>query len=84
MDVRERHELELAKLPHFTLLSMSEYDRWADGERENSRQGQGNNCHVSPAQISAYLTQVGFTNVRNLVGGIDAVAQASNIYTDRY
>ncbi|KAA8499618.1 Rhodanese-like/PpiC domain-containing protein 12, chloroplastic [Porphyridium purpureum] len=90
IDVRERHELDYAKLPHFTLLPMSEYERWADSV-ESGRLFHKNTetivmCHhgVRSAQIAAYLTQVGFTDVRNLVGGIDAIAQVSVVYTDRY
>jgi rhodanese-related sulfurtransferase len=82
VDVRERDELELARLDHFVHLPLGEYENWAeqlesgqlplDKEKETIVM-----CHhgIRSAQMCSYLAQQGFRKVRNLSGGIDAYAK---------
>lgn len=82
IDVRERGELELAKLDAFLNLPMGEYGEWAE-KFESNELGLDRNketivmCHhgVRSANFCQFLSQQGFVHVRNLVGGIDAYAR---------
>ena len=76
VDVREPQELELAQLEGFLNLPLSEYAEWSiniqarlDPQRETLVL-----CHhgMRSAQMCAWLVSQGFTNVQNIVGGIDA------------
>lgn len=76
VDVREPQELELAQLEGFLNLPLSEYAEWSidiqarlDPQRETLVL-----CHhgMRSAQMCAWLVSQGFTNVKNIVGGIDA------------
>lgn len=82
IDCRETEELERASLPGFLNLPMGEYGRWADdfesGEIALDREKETVvMCHhgLRSANFCTFLAQQGFTNVRNLVGGIDAYAK---------
>lgn len=82
IDVREIKELEKASLPRFLNLPMGEYGSWAD-EFDNGGFNLEKDketivmCHhgVRSANFCSFLGQQGFTNVRNLIGGIDAYAK---------
>jgi len=74
IDVREAHEVELAALPGFQRLSLSESGQWAprileilDPEAETLVL-----CHhgMRSAQMCSFLVSQGFTNVKNIQGGI--------------
>jgi rhodanese-related sulfurtransferase len=76
VDVREPHELELAALPGFINLPLSEHAEWSpeiytrlDKDLETLVL-----CHhgMRSAQMCQWLVAQGFTNVSNIVGGIDA------------
>ena len=75
IDVRERREIEIASLPGFEIFPLSEFSEWA---REISTRLDPHAetlvlCHhgVRSAQMCQWLIDQGFTNVKNIVGGID-------------
>ena len=79
IDVREPHELEIASLPNFVNLPLSQFPAWSetihaqfDAETETIVM-----CHLGmrSAQMCQWLTAQGFTNVKNLSGGIDAYSR---------
>lgn len=79
IDVREEREEQLASLPHFKLLPLSKFESWStqvhtllDQEKETVCL-----CHhgVRSMQASQWLLQQGFTNVKNVTGGIAAMAR---------
>jgi rhodanese-related sulfurtransferase len=76
VDVREPHELELAALAKFINLPLSEHADWSpeiytrlDKDLETLVL-----CHhgMRSAQMCQWLIAQGFTNVSNIIGGIDA------------
>ncbi|ASC69098.1 Thiosulfate sulfurtransferase GlpE [Halomicronema hongdechloris C2206] len=78
IDVREPDEVAIASLPGFQVLPLSQYQDWAaqihqrfETERETIVM-----CHhgTRSARMCQWLVQQGFTNVKNLSGGIDAYA----------
>ncbi|MEM9945841.1 MAG: rhodanese-like domain-containing protein [Cyanobacteria bacterium P01_D01_bin.36] len=79
IDVREPHELEIASVPHFVNLPLSQFPAWSgsihtqfDNEAETIVM-----CHLGmrSAQMCQWLISQGFTNVKNLEGGIDAYSR---------
>lgn len=79
IDVREPHELEAASVPHFVNLPLSQFPAWSgsihtqfDHEAETIVM-----CHLGmrSAQMCQWLISQGFTNVKNLSGGIDAYSR---------
>ncbi|MBD2077541.1 rhodanese-related sulfurtransferase [Phormidium sp. FACHB-592] len=80
VDVREASELALAKLDGFEHLPLSEFAEWS-GDIQTRLDPQKETivlCHhgVRSAQMCQWLQTQGFTQVRNVVGGIDAYAIA--------
>lgn len=82
VDCRETEELEKASLPGFLNLPMGEYGRWADQFEKGELQLDKDKetivmCHhgIRSANFCFFLSQQGFTHVRNLVGGIDAYSK---------
>jgi len=80
IDVRERDEVEIAAIADFTILPLSEYSEWSvdfkgkfDPHAETLVL-----CHhgMRSAQMCQWLVNQGFTNVKNIGGGIDAYAYA--------
>ncbi|PSB28500.1 rhodanese-like domain-containing protein [Stenomitos frigidus] len=80
VDVREASELELARLDGFEHLPLSEFAIWS-GEIQTRLDPEKETivlCHhgVRSAQMCQWLQTQGFTQVKNVVGGIDAYAIA--------
>ena len=80
IDVRERDEVEIAAIEGFAILPLSEYDQWGvdfsakfDPHVETLVL-----CHhgMRSGQMCQWLVNQGFTNVKNIGGGIDAYAYA--------
>jgi rhodanese-related sulfurtransferase len=78
IDVRERDEIEIAAIADFIILPLSEYGEWSadfagkfDPHAETLVL-----CHhgMRSAQMCQWLVNQGFTNVKNIGGGIDAYA----------
>jgi rhodanese-related sulfurtransferase len=79
IDVREPQELALAKIEGFANLPLSEYEQW-NGEIATRFDPDAETlvlCHhgMRSAQMCQWLVSQGFTNVKNITGGIDAYSR---------
>ncbi len=88
VDVREPYEIELAPLPGFAAFPLSEFAEWS-GEIDDRLNRDTETlvlCHhgVRSAQMCHWLTDRGFTNVKNIVGGIDAYSMVVDRTIPRY
>lgn len=76
IDVREPGEVTIAAVKGFQVLPLSEHATWANQihDRFNAHQETIVMCHhgMRSAQMCQWLISQGFTNVKNLIGGIDA------------
>lgn len=76
VDVREPQEVAIAHIDGFVNLPLSQFPDWAD--QVNTRLDPHAEtlvlCHhgIRSAQMCQWLTVQGFTNVKNITGGIDA------------
>ncbi|MGH8002561.1 MAG: rhodanese-like domain-containing protein [Brasilonema sp.] len=76
VDVREPQEMAIAHIDGFVNLPLSQFPDWAD--EVNTRLDADAEtlvlCHhgIRSAQMCQWLMVQGFTNVKNIVGGIDA------------
>ena len=88
IDVREPHEIEIAQLPQFINLPLSQYADWSDSilTRFDPSIETIVMCHAGmrSAQMCQWLTQQGFENVKNLEGGIHAYAIVVDPQIPRY
>ena len=86
LDCRERNEHELVRIEGSTLIPMSEM-RARASELEPYRQKEIIvHCHHGgrSLQVTAWLRQQGFANVRSLAGGIDQWAAEIDPRLPRY
>ena len=76
VDVREPQELEMAKLEGFINLPLSQFSEWGDliHAKLDANAETLVLCHhgIRSAQMCQWLASQGFTNVKNISGGIDA------------
>jgi rhodanese-related sulfurtransferase len=76
IDVRELQEIEIASIEGFQVFPLSEFAEWSDRIQTQLDPHQETivMCHhgMRSAQMCQWLMQQGFTNVKNLAGGIDA------------
>ena len=76
IDVREEQEVAIAHLEGFENLPLSEFAEWSDQipTRFDPEVETLVLCHhgVRSAQMCQWLVSQGFTNVKNITGGIDA------------
>ena len=88
IDVREQQETDIAFIPRFKLLPLSQSQQWMNRitidfnpERETIVI-----CHhgVRSAQMCQWLVSQGFTNVKNVSGGIDAYSVLIDSTISRY
>jgi rhodanese-related sulfurtransferase len=88
IDVREPEELDLARLPAFVNLPLSQFAAWSatihaqfEADRETIVL-----CHhgVRSAQMCGWLAQQGFTQLNNVTGGIDAYSLQVDRSVPRY
>ena len=79
IDVREPQEVELASVPHFVNLPLSQFPAWSETIHSQFDHDAETivMCHLGmrSAQMCQWLMAQGFTNVKNLVGGIDAYSR---------
>ena len=79
IDVREPHELEIASVSNFVNLPLSQFPAWAPtiSQQFDPTAETVVMCHLGmrSAQMCQWLMQQGFTNVKNLLGGIDAYSR---------
>ena len=73
IDVREADEWAVARLPQAELLPMSQFQQ-AGLDQLSPDEDIVVYCHhgVRSARVQAFLRAQGFSNVKNLTGGIDA------------
>lgn len=88
IDVREPSEIEMAFIEGFTVLSLSKHGEWA-AEIKNRFDPDAETlvlCHhgMRSGQMCQWLRQQGFTNVKNIVGGIDAYSILVDSNIPRY
>ncbi|MEG4802774.1 rhodanese-like domain-containing protein [Microcoleus sp. ARI1-B5] len=88
VDVREPYEIELAALPGFAVFPLSEFAEWS-GDIDDRLLSDTETlvlCHhgVRSAQMCQWLSDRGFTNVKNIVGGIDAYSMLVDRSIPRY
>ncbi|NEP89853.1 MAG: rhodanese-related sulfurtransferase [Okeania sp. SIO2C2] len=88
VDVREDQEVEIASIKGFKVLSLSKFSEWSDQihvhldhEKETLVL-----CHhgIRSAQMCQWLKSQGFTNVKNIIGGIDAYSMVVDQSIPRY
>lgn len=79
IDVREEQEVAIAHLEGFENLPLSEFAEWSDQipTRFDPNAETLVLCHHGSrsAQMCQWLVNQGFTNVKNIAGGIDAYSQ---------
>ena len=79
IDVREPQELEIASVPQFVNLPLSQFPDWSPtiSSRFDPAGETIVMCHLGmrSAQMCQWLMGQGFTNVKNLAGGIDAYSR---------
>lgn len=88
IDVREPEELAIAQVEGFLNLPLSRFQEWSGNIRDRLDPDAETvvMCHhgMRSAQMCAWLQEQGFTNVKNLLGGIDAYSVAVNPAIPRY
>ena len=88
IDVRERQEVAIANLERFENLPLSEFAEWSNEipNRFDPHTETIVMCHhgIRSAQMCQWLIAQGFTNVKNLTGGIDAYSMLVDDQIPRY
>jgi rhodanese-related sulfurtransferase len=88
IDVREEQEVAIAQIEGFENLPLSEFEQWSNQiqTRLNPEAETLVLCHhgVRSAQMCQWLMNQGFTNVKNIVGGIDAYSLVVDRSIPRY
>ncbi|PPS42244.1 rhodanese-like domain-containing protein [Chroococcidiopsis sp. TS-821] len=88
IDVREPEEVAIASIPGFEVLPLSQFATWAETilARFDPDVETLVMCHhgIRSAQMCQWLQQQGFTNVKNIAGGIDAYSLTINPAIPRY
>lgn len=76
IDVREPEEIAIASIPEFTVLPLSQFAEWGQTItiRFNPETETIVLCHygMRSAQMCQWLINQGFSNVKNVSGGINA------------
>jgi len=88
IDVREPQELAIVAIAGFESLPLSQSETWAPKitDRFDPQQETIVICHhgVRSAQMCHWLTHQGFSQVKNVTGGIDAYALYIDATLPRY
>ncbi len=88
VDVREPQEIDIAYIEGFQVFSLSQAEEWAPDikTRLNPEMETLVLCHhgVRSAQMCGWLVDQGFTNVKNISGGIDAYSMLVDPSVPRY
>lgn len=88
IDVREPQELALAAISGFTNLPLSQFSTWQSQIHRQFERDQETIvlCHhgMRSAQMCQWLVGQGFTQVKNVVGGIDAYSLKVDASVPRY
>lgn len=88
LDVREPQEVAIASLANFNNLPLSAFADWSDQIQEHLDPQTEIIvlCHhgIRSAQMCYWLLRQGFTNVKNVSGGIDAYSLQVDSKIPRY
>jgi rhodanese-related sulfurtransferase len=86
IDVRERDEWDICRLPGAELLPLSQFAEMAAEQLTDPAQPLLIYCHhgMRSAQVTAFLLRQGFSSVTNLAGGIDAWSREVDAALPRY
>jgi rhodanese-related sulfurtransferase len=88
IDVREPEELAIASLPNFANLPLSQFAEWSEqlATQLDPHTETIVICHhgIRSAQMCQWLMHQGFTNVSNVVGGIEEYAARVDSTIPRY
>lgn len=88
IDVREPEEVAIASIPQFKVLPLSEFAQWSTNIKTDFDPDQETivMCHhgVRSAQMCQWLINQGFTQVKNITGGIDAYSMLVDNSIPRY
>jgi rhodanese-related sulfurtransferase len=88
IDVREPDEVALASVEGFEVLPLSQYPEWSGSiaTRFDPAAETLVMCHhgMRSFQMCQWLQSQGFTNVKNIAGGIDAYAVLIDPSVPRY
>jgi rhodanese-related sulfurtransferase len=88
VDVREPQELAIASIEGFVNLPLSQFAEWGDQipTRFDPHAETLVLCHhgIRSAQMCQWLADQGFTNVKNIAGGIDAYSTLVNPSIPQY
>lgn len=88
VDVREPTEIEIATLPSFQVLSLSQFPQWSEQIHQylDAEKPTLVLCHhgIRSAQMCQWLVSQGFTQVKNITGGIDAYSLLVDRSVPRY
>jgi rhodanese-related sulfurtransferase len=88
IDVRETQEVAIAYIERFAVLPLSEFSQWSAQikTRFNPDAETLVLCHhgVRSAQMCQWLLNVGFINVKNISGGINAYSLLVDPSVPRY
>jgi rhodanese-related sulfurtransferase len=88
IDVREPQELALAAIAAFENLPLSQFQTWSDTihSRFDAEQETIVMCHhgMRSAQMCQWLAGQGFTQLKNVSGGIDAYSIRIDSSVPRY
>ena len=88
IDVRESWEVETAGLSNFVNLPLSEFAQWSEAIETRLDRDKETLvlCHhgMRSAQMCQWLINQGFTQVKNIAGGIDAYSIIVDSTVPRY
>jgi rhodanese-related sulfurtransferase len=84
LDVRQPWEYQIGRIPGATLVPMAEIPRRAGGFEKSKPVVVY--CHhgIRSAQVAHYLERLGFADVANLEGGIEAYSREADDRIPRY
>lgn len=88
IDVREKSEAAIAHIEGFELFPLSEFEQWSSKILLNLNPEAETIviCHhgMRSAQLCQWLQIRGFSNVQNVIGGIDAYSRLVDSSIQRY
>jgi rhodanese-related sulfurtransferase len=88
IDVREQQEIAIAYIEGFEVLPLSEFEDWSQQicSRFQVEKETLVICHhgMRSAQMCQWLRNMGFTNVKNIAGGIEAYSLLVDASIPRY